>query len=142
MNKKMTNMIKISTITVLLIGIVYFVKQEPTQFDIIIQEMTEEMDAHWDTVTFDKQQIIKTKEDVEYTRTTQGERTFEEMLSIEPDYMYYDTNGSQREADSVDAYMRHWYEVLDTNSDGEIDGDYNMGCGGEVHDSIIEWLEE
>jgi len=135
-------MIKISTITVLLIGIVYFVKQEPTQFDIIIQEMTEEMDAHWDTVTFDKQQIIKTKEDVEYTRTTQGERTFEEMLSIEPDYMYYDTNGSQREADSVDAYMRHWYEVLDTNSDGEIDGDYNMGCGGEVHDSIIEWLEE
>jgi len=142
MNKKMTNMIKISTITVLLIGIVYFVKQEPTQFDIIIQEMTEEMDAHWDTVTFDKQQIIKTKEDVEYTRTTQGERTFEEMLSIEPDYMYYDTNGSQREADSVDAYMRHWYEVLDTNSDGEIDVDYNMGCGGEVHDSIIEWLEE
>ena len=142
MNKKMTNMIKISTITLLLVAIIYFVKQEPTQFDIIIQEMTEEMDAHWDTVTFDKQQIIKTKEDVEYTRTTQGERTFEEMLSIEPDYMYYDTNGSQREADSVDAYMRHWYEVLDTNSDGEIDGDYNMGCGGEVHDSIIEWLEE
>ena len=65
------------------------------------------------------------------------------MLSIEPDYMYYDTNGSQREADSVDDYMRHWYEVLDTNSDGDIDGDYyNMDCGGKVHDSIIEWLEE
>ena len=108
-------MIKISTITFLLIGIIYFVKQEPTQFDTIIQEMTDEMETHWDTV------IIKTKEDVDYTGTTQGERTYEEMLSIEPDYMYYDTNGSQREADSIDDYMRHWYEVLDTNSNGDID---------------------
>jgi len=36
----------------------------------------------------------------------------------------------QREEDSINAYMRHWYEVLDTNSDGEID------------DTVIEWLEE
>ena len=36
----------------------------------------------------------------------------------------------QEEMDSVDNYMRYWYEVLDTNSDGEID------------DSAIEWLEE
>ena len=109
----MTNMIKISTITVLLIGIIYFVKQEPTQYDIIIQEMTDEMETHWDTVT--------TKETKDWTGTTQGERTYEEQLSIEPDYMYYDTNGSQREADSIDAYMRHWYEVCDTKSDGDID---------------------
>ena len=27
------------------------------------------------------------------------------------------------ELDSVDAYHQHWYEVLDTNSDGEIDGE-------------------
>jgi len=27
----------------------------------------------------------------------------------------------REEMDSIDAYMRHWYEVLDTNSDGEID---------------------
>jgi len=134
MNKKTTNMIKISTITLLLVAIIYFVKQEPTQYDIIIQEMSDEMEDHWDTVT--------TKETKDWTGTTQGERTFEEMLSIEPDYMYYDTNGSQREMDSIDDYMRHWYEVLDTNSDGEIDGDYDMDCGGEVHDSIIEWLEE
>ena len=45
--------------------------------------------------------------------------------------------------DSIDDYMRHWYEVLDTNSDGDIDGDYlEMDCGGKVHDTIIEWLEE
>jgi hypothetical protein len=31
------------------------------------------------------------KETKDWTGTTQGERTFEEMLSIEPDYMYYDT---------------------------------------------------
>ena len=28
---------------------------------------------------------------------------------------------AQREMDSVDNYMRHWYEVLDTNSNGDID---------------------
>ena len=27
----------------------------------------------------------------------------------------------QRETDSIDAYMKYWYEVLDTNSNGEID---------------------
>jgi len=90
-----------------------------------------------DTIT-DKQQVIETKEDIDHTGTTHGERTYEEQLSIEPDYIYYDTTGSQKEMDSIDDYMRHWYEVLDTNSDGDID----MDCGGEVHDSIIEWLEE
>jgi len=34
---------------------------------------------------------------------------------------FYDTTGMQREQDSIDEYMRHWYEVLDTNSDGDID---------------------
>ena len=114
--------------------------------------MVDEMEVHWDTIT------TKTKESKDWTGTTQGERTYEEMLSIEPDYIYYDTievieeDGirwytidtieAKRQADSVDAYMRHWYEVLDTNSDGDIDGDYDMGCGGKVHDTIIEWLEE
>ena len=32
---------------------------------------------------------------------------------------------TQREIDSVDAYHRYWYEVLDTNSDGDIDGTEN-----------------
>ena len=130
-------MIKISTITLLLVGIIYFVKQEPIQHDTIIQEMVDEMEVHWDTVT------IKTKEDIDYTGTTQGERTYEEMLSIEPDYIYYDTIEAQREWDSIDAYMEYWYTHLDTNSDGDIDGDYlEMDCGGKVHDTIIEWLEE
>ena len=117
-----------------------------------------------DTTIFDKQQIIKTKQDTQYTGTTQGELTDEEMLDKEPDFIYYDTVevieedgirwysidtiAMQREADSIDAYMEYWYTYLDTNSDGDIDGayidsiDYDMGCGGKVHDSIIEWLEE
>ena len=33
----------------------------------------------------------------------------------------YDSIEAKREADSIDAYMRYWYEVLDTNSDGDID---------------------
>ena len=101
------------------------------------------------TDSFDKQQIIKTKQDVENTGTTQGEMTYEEMLSKEPDYIYYDTAEARREADSVDAYMEYWYTYLDTNSDGDIDYmydrdsiDYDMGCGGKIHDSIIEWLDE
>ena len=28
---------------------------------------------------------------------------------------------AQKEMDSVDDYMRYWYEVLDTNSNGDID---------------------
>ena len=151
MNKENKNMIR-NTIGILLIlvivylgrmGIAQVAKNDIQIKDIIIEQ---------DTNKIDKQQSIKTKQDIDYTGTTQGERTFEEQLSIEPDYIYYDTNGSQtqydttgmqREADSVDAYMRYWYEHLDTNSDGDIDGDYyDMGCGGKVHDSIIEWLEE
>jgi aminoglycoside N3'-acetyltransferase len=48
------------------------------------------------------------KETPDWTGTTQGEYVFD---SIE----------DQREMDSIDDYMRHWYEVLDTNSDGDID---------------------
>ena len=33
----------------------------------------------------------------------------------------YDSIEAKREADSIDDYMRYWYEVLDTNSDGDID---------------------
>ena len=101
---------------------------------------------------------IPDKNDTDWTGTTQGELTKEEMLSKEPDCIYYDTievieeDGvrwytldtikMQREADSIDAYMKYWYEVLDTNSNGEIDDMEGMDCGGKVHDSIIEWLEE
>jgi|TARA_R110000765_G_scaffold325063_1_gene416555 hypothetical protein len=33
----------------------------------------------------------------------------------------FDTTEMQREWDSIDAYHRYWYEVLDTNSNGDID---------------------
>ena len=48
------------------------------------------------------------KETPDWTGTTQGEYVFD---SIE----------DQREQDSIHDYMRRWYGVLDTNSDGDID---------------------
>ena len=99
------------------------------------------------TDIFDKKQVVRTKEDTDFTGTTQGDTIIHDSIleNIEPDFIYYDTMEAKREADSIDAYLKYWYEVLDTNSDGEIDDNiinYDMGCGGEVHDSIIEWLEE
>ena len=82
--------------------------------------------------TFDKKQIIKTKQDIDYTGTTQGEMTEEEMLSQEPDFIYYDTVEAKREADSVDAYMEYWYTYLDTNSNGDIDDTEGMECGDSI----------
>ena len=95
-----------------------------------------------DTLIKNKE-VVKTKQDIDFTGTTQGEKTKEEMLSIEPDYIYYDTIEAQAEADSIDAYLAYWYEYLDTNNDGDIDVvNYRMGCGGEIPDTIIEWLDE
>ena len=48
------------------------------------------------------------KETPDWTGTTQGE------------YML-DTVKAQMEQDSIDDYMRYWYEELDTNSNGDID---------------------
>ena len=48
------------------------------------------------------------KEAPDWTGTTQGEYVL-------------DTIKAQIEEDSVDNYMRHWYAVCDTNSDGDID---------------------
>ena len=49
------------------------------------------------------------KETVDWTGTTQGES--DSIIDIR----------MQQEQDSIDDYMRYWYEVLDTNSDGDID---------------------
>ena len=75
------------------------------------------------TDVFDKKQVVRTKQDTDYTGTTQGDTIIHDSIleNIEPDFIYYDTIEMKREADSVDAYMKHWYEVLDTNSNGEID---------------------
>ena len=51
---------------------------------------------------------ITDKETLDWTGTTQGEYVL-------------DTIKAQQEQDSIDDYMRYWYEVLDTNSNGDID---------------------
>ena len=48
------------------------------------------------------------KETPDWTGTTQGEYVL-------------DTVKAQMEQDSINDYMRHWYAVCDTNSDGDID---------------------
>ena len=52
------------------------------------------------------------------------------LENIEPDFIYYDTTEVKREEDSIDAYVKHWYEVLDTNGDGQID-EHVMWIGGD-----------
>ena len=112
----MKEMIKDSTLVLLLISAVY----------ISVMGITQVNNA-------------QDKQTTDWTNSTQGvQDTMTEaelMLSKEPDCIYYDTLHWQQEEDSINAYMRHWYEVLDTNSDGDIDGEY-------INDSIIEWLEE
>ena len=51
---------------------------------------------------------ITDKETLDWSGTTQGEYVL-------------DTIKLQEEQDSIDNYMTYWYEVLDTNSDGDID---------------------
>ena len=51
---------------------------------------------------------VTDKEAPDWTGTTQGEYVF-------------DTIKAQIEEDSINNYMRHWYAVCDTNSDGDID---------------------
>ena len=51
---------------------------------------------------------ITDKETPDWTGTTQGEYVL-------------DTVKAQMEQDSINDYMRHWYAVCDTNSDGDID---------------------
>ena len=48
------------------------------------------------------------KETPDWTGTTQGEYVLA-------------TVKAQMEQDSIDDYMRYWYEELDTNSNGDID---------------------
>jgi len=107
----MKEMIKDSTLVLLLIAAVY----------LSVMGIAQVNNAH-------------DKQTTDWTGTTQGvQDTMTEaelMLSKEPDCIYYDTSHWQREEDSINEYMRHWYEVLDTNSDGDID------------DTAIEWLEE
>ena len=86
------------------------------------------------TDIFDKKQVVRTKEDTDFTGTTQGDTIIHDSIleNIEPDFIYYDTVEAKREADSVDAYMEYWYTYLDTNSNGDIDDTEGMECGDSI----------
>ena len=79
-------------------------------------------------------QIVNDKQTPDWTGTTQGETdsiynaiittstTVDTLLVIcDRILTKLDEVEAQREMDSVDAYHKYWYEVLDTNSNGEID---------------------
>ena len=56
----------------------------------------------------------------DWTGTTQGQVHQDSIILHFQDCIRI-SEKAQREMDSVDNYMRHWYEVLDTNSNGDID---------------------
>ena len=60
------------------------------------------------------------KETSDWTGTTQG-HTCQDSAIIHLQNCIRISEKAQREMDSVDNYMRHWYGVLDTNSNGDID---------------------
>ena len=60
------------------------------------------------------------KETPDWTGTTQGQ-AYQDSAIIHFQNCMRLSEKAQREIDSIDNYMRHWYEVLDTNSDGDID---------------------
>ena len=60
------------------------------------------------------------KETPDWTSTTQGQVHQDSVILHFQDCIRI-SEKAQREMDSVDNYMRHWYAVCDTNSDGDID---------------------
>ena len=60
------------------------------------------------------------KETPDWTGTTQGQ-AYQDSAIIHLQNCVRISNKAQREIDSVDNYMRHWYGVLDTNSNGDVD---------------------
>ena len=61
------------------------------------------------------------KETPDWTGTTQGQVHRDSVKDLHIHKCIRISKKAQREIDSVDNYMRHWYEVLDTNSNGDID---------------------
>ena len=60
------------------------------------------------------------KETPDWTGTTQGQ-VYQDSAILHLQNCIHISEKAQREADSVDNYMRHWYGVLDTNGNGDID---------------------
>ena len=65
--------------------------------------------------------IYVDKETPDWTGTTQGQIYQDSIKESHIHKCIRISEKAQREMDSIDDYMRHWYEVLDTNSDGDID---------------------
>ena len=61
------------------------------------------------------------KETPDWTGTTQGQVHLDSVSSMHIHKCIRISEKAQREMDSVNDYMRHWYAVCDTNSDGDID---------------------
>ena len=61
------------------------------------------------------------KETPDWTGTTQGNVHKDSVENSHLHKCILISEKAQREMDSIDDYMRHWYEVLDTNSNGQID---------------------
>ena len=61
------------------------------------------------------------KETPDWTGTTQGQIYQDCVSNMHIHKCIRISEKAQREMDSVDNYMRHWYGVLDTNSNGDID---------------------
>ena len=132
MNKEMKDIITNSTLVFLIIAAVYLGgigTAKITNNMRSINPISVEQDT---TDIFDKKQVVETKEDIDYTGTTQGEDslTKEEMLSKEPDFIYYDTIKMKKEADSIDAYMRYWYyeanDFFGTSESGDSFDSYHI----------------
>ena len=60
------------------------------------------------------------KETPDWTGTTQGQ-VCQDSAILHLQNCIRISEKAQREMDSVNDYMRHWYAVCDTNSDGDID---------------------
>ena len=60
------------------------------------------------------------KETLDWTGTTQGQAVQDSVILHFQNCILI-SEKAQREIDSIDNYMRHWYGVLDTNSNGDID---------------------
>ena len=105
----MNEILKNSTLLFLIIAIVYL---GGIGFAKLDYEKTKQQEAIVDTIFVEKKQIVKTKQDIDYTNTTQDDS----LLLYEMDSI---------EMDSIDEYHRYWYEVLDTNSNGDIDDTEN-----------------
>ena len=61
------------------------------------------------------------KETPDWTGTTQGNVHKDSVENSHLHKCIRISEKAQREMDSVDNYMRHWYAICDTNSDGDID---------------------